>query len=70
MRELEDFSVSLAYVFPRLIELPRHALDLLDRLLASRFFSAQRSEHETTRFAVNFQMSSAVNRSRGGFSRL
>src|SRR2546430_5390077 len=33
-------------------------------------FSAQRSEHETNHFAVNLHMSSAVNRSRGGFSRL
>jgi hypothetical protein len=33
-------------------------------------FSAQRSAHETHHFAVNLHMSSAVNRSRGGFSRL
>ena len=33
-------------------------------------FSAQKSEHETNHFAVNLHMSSAVNRSRGGFSRL
>jgi hypothetical protein len=33
-------------------------------------FSAQRSAHETHHFAVNLHMSSAVNRSRGGFASL
>jgi hypothetical protein len=33
-------------------------------------FSAQRSEDETNHVAVNLQLLSAVNRSRGGFSRL
>ncbi len=48
----------------------RDALNLPVHLLASRLFSAQRSEHETNHLAVNLHMSSAVNRSRGGFSRL
>lgn len=38
------------------------ALDLPFHLLASRLFSAQRSEHETNHVAVNLQISSAVNR--------
>ncbi len=44
------------------------ALNLPVHGLASRFFSAQRGEHETNYVAVNLQRSSTVNRSRGGFS--
>jgi len=47
----------------------RDALDL-PFICSFCLFSAQRNEHETNHVAVNLHLSSAVNRSRGRFSKL